>query len=212
MQTLSPFSPSLKAINLKILPDGTIYSTSYPRKWIQIQIWTYGPQFNLHFKSLASPLCCRPSFWRFPEHRITLRVGMCPSCSTSHWKHWNNQKITRTSFFEAAGAPKMTSAKIRPIINFFGADVQTLSAFSVALKPINLKILPDGTIYSTSSPRKWIQIQIWTDGPQFNLQFKSLASSLCCRPSFWRFPEHRITLRVGMCPSCSTSHWKHWND
>ena len=29
-----------------------------------------------------------------------------------------------------------------------------------AIKTINLKILPDGTIYSTSSPRKWIQIQI----------------------------------------------------
>ena len=61
---------------------------------------------------------------------------------------------------EGVEAPKTTFAKIRPIINFFGADVQTLSAFSVALKPINLKILPDGTIYSTSSPRKWIQIQI----------------------------------------------------
>ena len=49
---------------------------------------------------------------------------------------------------EEAGPQKMTSAKIRPIINFFGADVQTSFAFSVVLKPINLKILPDGTIYS----------------------------------------------------------------
>ena len=191
---------------MKFLPDGTIYVKRHPRKWIQIQIRTDGTEFNLQFKFLASSLGRTPSKWRFSWHHITLRVEMCPSCSTSHWKHWNNQKITRTSFFEAAGAPKMTSAKIRPIINFFGADVQTLSAFSVALKPINLKILPDGTIYSTSSPRKWIQIQIWTDGPQFNLHFKSLASPLCCRPSFWRFPEHRITLRVGMCSFCSTSH------
>ena len=61
---------------------------------------------------------------------------------------------------EEAGPQKMTSAKIRPIINFFGADVQTSSGFSVALKPISLKILPAGTIYSTSHPRKWIQIQI----------------------------------------------------
>ena len=61
---------------------------------------------------------------------------------------------------KAAGPEKMTSAKIRPIINFFGADVQTLSQFLVALKPINLKILPAGTIYSTSHPRKWMQIQI----------------------------------------------------
>ena len=62
----------------------------------------------------------------------------------------------------------MTSAKIQPIINFFGANVQTSSQFSVALKPINLKILPAGAIYSTSHPRKWIQIQIWTHGPIFN--------------------------------------------
>ena len=69
-------------------------------------------------------------------------------------------KTTRKSFIEAAGPQKMTSANIRPIINIFGADVQTSCPFSVALKPINLKILPDGTIYSTSHPRKWIQIQI----------------------------------------------------
>ena len=106
----------------------------------------------------------------------------------------------------------MTSAKIRSITKFFGADVQTSSEFSVALKPINLKILPAGTIYSTSHPRKWIQIQIWTDGPNFNLHFKSLASPLRRRPWKWRFPEHRITLRVRMCPSCSTSHLKYWND
>ena len=61
---------------------------------------------------------------------------------------------------EEAGPQKMTSAKIRPIINFFGADVQTSSQLLVALKPINLKILPAGTIYSTSHLRLWIQIQI----------------------------------------------------
>ena len=77
----------------------------------------------------------------------------------------------------------MTSAKIRPIINFFGADVQTLFAFSVALKPINLKILPDGTIYLKSHPRKWIQIQIRMYGTEFNLQFKFLKSSLESIPS-----------------------------
>ena len=52
---------------------------------------------------------------------------------------------------EEAGPQKMTSAKIRPMINFFGADVQTSFAFSVVLKPMNLKILPAGTIYSKSS-------------------------------------------------------------
>ena len=40
---------------------------------------------------------------------------------------------------EAAGASKMTFAKIQPIINFFGANVQTLFAFSVALKSEHLK-------------------------------------------------------------------------
>ena len=77
----------------------------------------------------------------------------------------------------------MTSAKIRPIINFFGADVLSSFAFSVALKPINLKILPDGTIYSTSHPGKWIQIQIRMDGTEFNLQFKFLKLPLGSIPS-----------------------------
>ena len=95
--------------------------------------------------------------------------------------------------------------------HFFGSRVQTSSAFSTPLEPINAEFLPDGTIYSKNPPRKWIQIQIRTDGLNFNLQFKSLASPLRRRPWKWRFPEHRITLRVGMCPSCSTSHWKHRN-
>ena len=122
-------------------------------------------------------------------------------------------KNASESFVEAVGPPKMTSAKIQPIISFFGPSVQTLSPFSVSLKPINLKILPDGNIYYLKRHlRKWIQIQIRTNETDFNLQFKFLKLSLGSIPSKWRFPEHRITLRVGMCPSCSTSHWKHWND
>ena len=35
------------------------------------------------------------TFWRFPKHRITLRVRMCLSCSTNHLKHWNDWKINR---------------------------------------------------------------------------------------------------------------------
>ena len=163
VQTSFAFSVVLKPINLKILPAGTIYSKNPPRKCIQIQIRTDGPNFNLQFKSLASPLECRPSKWRFPEHRITLRVEMCSSCSTSHWKYWNDQTITRKSSIEASGALKITFTKIRPIISFFSPRVQTLSPFSVRFKPINLKILPDGTIYLKSHPRKWIQIQIRTD-------------------------------------------------
>ena len=121
---------------MKFLPDETIYSKSPPRKWPQIQIWTDGPNFNLHFKSLASSLCRIPSKWKFPWHRITLRVGMCPSCSTSHWKYWNNWKINWKSCIEASGAPKMIFTKILPIISFFGSRVQTLIAFSVPMKPI----------------------------------------------------------------------------
>ena len=100
----------------------------------------------------------------------------------------------------------MTSAKIRPIIKFFRLRMQIWYQISIPMKPINLKILPDGTIYSTSHPRKWNKIQIWTDGPQLNLHFKSLASPLGRTPSKWRFIWQRITLRVRMCPSCSTSH------
>ena len=166
----------------------------------------HGPNFNLNSKSLASSLGCRPSKWRFPEHRITLRVGMCPSCSTSHWKYWNSLKINWKSYIEASGAPKITFTNIRPIISFFGPRVQTLSPFSVRFKPINLKILPDGTIYLKSHPRKWIQIQIRTDGTEFNLHFKFLNLPLGSIPSKWRFLEHCITLRVGMCPFCFTNH------
>ena len=64
--------------------------------------------------------------------------------------------------------------------------VQTSSSVSVVLKPVNLKILPAGTNYLKIYPRKWIQIQIRTDGPNFNLQFKSLASPLRRRPWKWR--------------------------
>ena len=95
--------------------------------------------------------------------------------------------------------------------HFFGSRVQTSSAFSTPLEPINAKFLPDGTIYLKSHPRKWIQIQIRMDGTEFNLQLKFLKLPLGSIPSKWRFPWHRITLRVGMCPSCSTSHWKYWN-
>ena len=84
---------------------------------------------------------------------------------------------------EAAGAPKMTSAKIRPIISFFGSRVQTSSQIMVPLKPINLKILPDGTIYLKSHPRKWIQIQIRMYGTEFNLHFKFLKLPLGSIPS-----------------------------
>ena len=75
---------SIKPIDIKILPASIFFETSYPRKWNKIEIWTYGPPSNFDLKSLASSLCRRLGFSRFLWHRITLRVGMMPSCSTSH--------------------------------------------------------------------------------------------------------------------------------
>ena len=40
-----------------------------------------------------------------PEHRITLRDGMCPSCSTSHWKHWN-EKNNSEKLYRGCGSSK----------------------------------------------------------------------------------------------------------
>ena len=48
---------------------------------------------------------------------------------------------------------------------------------------MNLKILPDGTIYLKTRPQKWIQIQIRMDGTEFNLQFKFLNLPLGNIPS-----------------------------
>ena len=80
----SQFLPRLQPIDIKILPASIFFKTSYPRKYNKIEIWTYEPSSNFDFKSLALPICRRPRFSKFPWHRITLRVGMMPSCSTSH--------------------------------------------------------------------------------------------------------------------------------
>ena len=109
-------------VNMRFLPDGTIYSKSYPRKWIQIQIWTDGPQCNLHFKSLALPLCCRPSFWRFPNTVLLFELGCAhpalrvtgnieiiekwieePKSRLPDPKKRLPSKISRLSFFSARG-------------------------------------------------------------------------------------------------------------
>ena len=63
----------------------------------------------------------------------------------------------------------MTFTKILPIISFFGPRVQTLFAFSVLIKPTNLKFFPDGTTSLKSHPQKWIQIEIRTHGTKLNL-------------------------------------------
>ena len=75
---------------------------------------------------------------------------------------------------------------------------QPSSSFSTSKKSIDQLFLPDEIYFEPSSIRKWIQIRIWTYEPSFNFDFKTLASSLCCRLHFFNFPWHRITLRVGM--------------
>ena len=93
------------------------------------------------------------------------------------------------------------------IFIFFGSDVQPSSGISTSIKSIGIEIL-SASIYSMSNYfRKWTQIEIWTDGPMTFFNCGSLNLSICRRPHFSRFPWHRITLRVWMWTSCSTSHW-----
>ena len=97
-------------------------------------------------------------------------------------------------------------SKILTFCHFFGSVMQPKFQISTSKKAIDVKILPASIYSRSSSIRKWTQIEIWTDEPSFNFDFKFLASSLCCRLDFSNFLWHRITLRVEMWPSCSTSH------
>ena len=91
---------------------------------------------------------------------------------------------------------------------FYASGVQPWYQISTSIKPIDLKTLPDETYFRLSSIRKCIQIEIWMDERSFNFRLKSLTLSICRRPHFSNFSCHRITLRVWMWSSCSTSHWK----
>ena len=98
----SQFLPPLEPIEIKILPDGIFFEASYPRKWNKIEIWTDEPPSNFDSKSLALPICRRLGFSKFPWHRITLRVGMMPSCSTSHLndlRDFKNDSNAKKQFF-----------------------------------------------------------------------------------------------------------------
>ena len=55
---------------------------------------------------------------------------------------------------EASGAQKTTSVKNRPVIIFLSSDVRPWYQVSTSTEAINMKFLPDGTIYSKSYPRK----------------------------------------------------------
>ena len=152
------FSTLIKSINPLTLPD-EIYFRSRPiRKWIQIEIWTDEPRFIFHFKSLALPICCRPRKWRFPWHRITLRVGMGPSCSTSHVKHLVDLKINSKTENKASGARKSNFTKIFKMIIFFSSDLRASYQLLTSIKSIDPLTLPDEIYFSSSSIREWIQI------------------------------------------------------
>ena len=119
LRASNQFSTSIKSIDPLTLPDEIYFSSSSIRKWIQIQIWMYEPRSIFDFKSLASPICCRPRKWRFPWHRITLRVGMGPSCSTSHVKYRVDLKINSKTENKASGARKSNFTKNFKMIIFF---------------------------------------------------------------------------------------------
>ena len=139
---------------------------------------------NFDFKSLASPICCKPRFSKFPWHRITLRVGMMPSCSTSHL---NDSR----DFKKDSGAKKLIFQKIfifSSFCHFFAFGWRSKLQFLPPLEPIDIKILPDGIFFETSYPRKWNKIEIWTYKHPSNFDFQSLASPLCRRLGFSKFP------------------------
>ena len=60
--------------------------------------------------------------------------------------------------------------------------MQPLFRFSTLIMSIDLKTLPDEIYFSSSSIRKWIQIEIRTHGTLFNSNFKFLSAPLCRRP------------------------------
>ena len=97
-------------------------------------------------------------------------------------------------------------SKILTFCHFFGSVMQPSFGVSTSKKAIDVKILPASIYSRLISTRKWTQIEIWMYETSFNFDFKCLAVSLRRRLHFSNFPWHRITLRVGMCPSCSTSH------
>ena len=129
VQSLSQFSTSIKSIDLLTLPDEIYFSLSSIRKWIQIKIWMYEPRFIFNFKSLASSICRRPQKWRFLWHRITLRVGMGPSCSTSHVKHLVDLKINSKTENKGFGARKLTFTRFFEMIIFFSSDLRASNQF-----------------------------------------------------------------------------------
>ena len=131
---------------------------------------------------------------------------MWSSCSTSHWKDEYRLKINLKCKSRGSWPEKSTFPKIFQFITFFGSEVPPSSGVSTSIKPIDVKILPASIYSRSSSIRKWIQIEIWMNGGSFNFELKSLTSPICCRPHFSNFSCHRITLRVWMWSSCSTSH------
>ena len=79
-------STSINSIDTLFLPHDLSFEIFPSRKWPQIEIWMYKTFSIFNFKSLASPLCRRPSGGRFPRTPYYSSSWDETSCSTSHWK------------------------------------------------------------------------------------------------------------------------------
>ena len=115
----------------------------------------------------------------FPEHRITLRVGMRhPALRVTandllfleitgfflfFWKiHGKIRKFTFSRFFEND--------------HFFGSDVKLSFSISPSIKSIDTLFLPHGLSFEIFPFRKWSQIKIWTYKTFSIFNFKTLTS------------------------------------
>ena len=94
------------------------------------------------------------------------------------------------------------------MIIFFGSDVKPSSGFSTSINSIDTQFLSHGLSFEIFPSRKWPQIEIWMYKTFSIFNFKSLASSLCRRPSGGRFPRTPYYSSSWDETSCSTSHWK----
>ena len=123
------------------------------------------------------------------------------SLKTLKWLKNKSKKLNR-SFWSSKNDFRQKSAGH----HFFELRCETLVP-SFNLDGSYKHEIPSGWHYLLIMPSPEMHSnQIWTDKTSFIFNFKSLASSICCKPHFSRFPWLRITLRVGMWTSCSTSH------
>ena len=94
------------------------------------------------------------------------------------------------------------------MIIFFGSDVKPSFELSTSINSIDTQLLPHALSFEIFPSRKWPQIEIRTHKTFPNFNFKSLALSICRRPSGGRFPRTPYYSSSWDGTSCSTSHWK----